>query len=165
MNSGITPSYTDTPSLTPRSDGAPIYDAAYLSELKASTPTNRPPASRNDSYDVDMSVDPDDYPMTTIDDVSGMIVILCHKASAVFSVAEDLEPVIPSESSILASKRERNRATLSTGRDDYISLTVAKQDDEYRGPHPESRLMREEDELGEGEDGQWIFSRRSVTLV
>ena len=112
-----------------------------------------------------MSVDPDDYPMTTIDDVSGMIVIFCHKASAIFSVAEDLEPVIPPESSILASKRERNRATLSTGRDDYISLTVAKQDDEYRGPHPESRLVREEDELGEGEDGQWIFSRLSVILV
>jgi GC-rich sequence DNA-binding factor len=37
--------------------------------------------------------------------------------------------------------------------DDYISLSLTTRDNEYRGPHPESRLMREEDDLGEGDDG------------
>ena len=37
------------------------------------------------------------------------------------------------------------------GEEDFISLSVTKRD-EYAGPHPESRLVREEDELGEGED-------------
>ena len=31
---------------------------------------------------------------------------------------------------------------------------MAKREDAPPGPHPESRLMREEDELGEGEDGR-----------
>jgi hypothetical protein len=67
------------------------------------------------------------------------------------------DEVRPSESSILISKQKRDRLrTVSTAgkEEDYISLTVTKEDDEYRGPHPESRLMREEDELGEGEDGK-----------
>lgn len=34
-----------------------------------------------------------------------------------------------------------------------ISLSVSKREDMQQGPHPESRLMREEDELGEGDDG------------
>jgi GC-rich sequence DNA-binding factor len=65
------------------------------------------------------------------------------------------EPVIPSESSILASrqKRERLRVMASAGTEDFISLSVAKQDNASRGPHPESRLVREEDEIGEGDDG------------
>jgi len=36
--------------------------------------------------------------------------------------------------------------------EDYISLSLTKRDDEYLGPHPESRLMREDDDLGEGDD-------------
>lgn len=38
-----------------------------------------------------------------------------------------------------------------SGEEDFISLSVARRDD-YAGPHPESRLVREEDELGEGDD-------------
>ena len=47
------------------------------------------------------------------------------------------------------------RATGSTNyhADEYISLSLTKRDDEYQGPHPESRLMREDDDLGEGDDG------------
>jgi GC-rich sequence DNA-binding factor len=71
--SAITPSSIDVASLAPRSNGAPTYDAAYLSELKASTPTNRPPASRDVSYDMDVSVDPDDYPMAVLNDVPGIV--------------------------------------------------------------------------------------------
>lgn len=37
--------------------------------------------------------------------------------------------------------------------EDYISLSVVRRADENQGPHPDSRLVREDDELGEGDDG------------
>src|ERR1700722_10517519 len=63
---------------------------------------------------------------------------------------------IPSESSILNAKKKRERMRASNG-EDYISLSVIKRSDESKDPHPESRLMREEDELGEGDDGMCFF--------
>lgn len=70
-------------------------------------------------------------------------------------VIVDNEPSIPSESSILSAKqkRERLRGTTASSSEDFISLSVIKRSDEYQGPHPDSRLVREEDELGEGDDG------------
>ncbi|SPO40135.1 uncharacterized protein PSFLO_05617 [Pseudozyma flocculosa] len=63
---------------------------------------------------------------------------------------------IPSESVIRAAKEkrarmrkellERNGGGFGAG-DDFISLG-----DDYQGPHPESRLQREEDEYGDGEE-------------
>jgi GC-rich sequence DNA-binding factor len=66
---------------------------------------------------------------------------------------------IPSESSIKVARerRERLRTTGVSAEDDFISLSVVKRADESQGPHPESRLMREEDELGEGDDGALLF--------
>lgn len=66
---------------------------------------------------------------------------------------------IPSESSILAAKqkRERLRSTKTPNEDDFVSLSVAKRDDTPSGPHPESRLVREEDEIGEGDDGKFLL--------
>ncbi len=65
---------------------------------------------------------------------------------------------IPSQSAVLAAKekRERMRAAgpSSSHADEYISLSLTTRDDEYQGPHPESRLMREDDDLGEGDDGE-----------
>ncbi len=65
---------------------------------------------------------------------------------------------IPSESSIKAAKerRERLRKTGASTDEDYISLSMAKREDVDQGPHPESRLMREEDDLGEGDDGRFL---------
>ena len=70
-------------------------------------------------------------------------------------IIEDVAPEIPSESSILAAKqkRERMRETKPLEEDGFISLSVTRRDAEYKGPHPESRLVREDDELGEGDDG------------
>jgi len=46
----------------------PKYDAAYLQELKASTPSARPPRPVDvDSYDADMSIDIGDASIQTID--------------------------------------------------------------------------------------------------
>lgn len=78
---------------------------------------------------------------------------------------------IPSESSIKTAKerRERLRKTGVSTDEDYISLSLTKREDVDQGPHPESRLVREEDELGEGDDGmpslhlRWLLSKREVT--
>ncbi|KAJ7643933.1 nineteen complex-related protein 2-domain-containing protein [Roridomyces roridus] len=115
----------------------PTYDKAYLNELKASTPSSRAPA--NDPYDADMSMDVGDMSI----DVSMQV-----------DVFESSTTSIPSESSIKVAKerRERLRATGVSGQDDFISLSVVKRADEPQGPHPDSRLVREEDELGEGDD-------------
>ena len=65
---------------------------------------------------------------------------------------------IPSQSAVLAAKekRERMRAAgpSSSQADEYISLSLTTRVGEYQGPHPESRLMREDDDLGEGDDGE-----------
>ena len=61
---------------------------------------------------------------------------------------------IPSESSIKVAKerRERLRTTAGSGEEDFISLSLTRRSEDL-GPHPESRLVREDDELGEGDDG------------
>lgn len=45
----------------------PRYDKAYLNDLKASTPTSRPPISAADPYDADMSMDLGDVSMQSVD--------------------------------------------------------------------------------------------------
>lgn len=68
------------------------------------------------------------------------------------------EAIIPSETSVMTARerRERLRKTGVSVEEEFISLSVVRRSDEYQGPHPESRLMREEDDLGEGDDG-WCF--------
>ena len=52
-------------------------------------------------------------------------------------------------------RRERIRQGAAVQKeDDFIALDVATRADVYQGPHPESRLMREDDDLGDGEDGE-----------
>ncbi|KAF8551693.1 GCFC-domain-containing protein [Imleria badia] len=107
------PATLDQATISTHSNGAPVYDQAYLSELRASTYSARPPTN-NDIYDT----------------------------------------VIPSQSRIVAAKERRERLRVGTAEQeqDYISLSVTKLPDISQGPHPESRLMREEDEVGEGDD-------------
>ncbi|KAH9851709.1 nineteen complex-related protein 2-domain-containing protein [Lenzites betulinus] len=139
---GITPAGFE-PSITARSTG-PTYDAAYLNELKASTPTARPslPADSTVSYNADVSMDIDS---------TGPVSAL---AGLTVADEQESEAAIPSASSIAAArqKRERLRATQASGEDDYISLSLTKGDDFSKGPHPDSRLVREEDELGDADD-------------
>ncbi|KAF7298985.1 GC-rich sequence DNA-binding factor-like protein [Mycena indigotica] len=117
------------------SNRGPTYDQAYLNELKANTPSSRPePVIPTDGYDADMSMDVD--------------------MSADISMQDDPAVYIHSESSIKQAKERRGllRKTGVPSQDDFISLSVVKRSDEDQGPHPESRLVREEDELGEGDD-------------
>jgi len=55
-----------------RSNTGPTYDKAYLSELKASTPSARPHVG-DEPYDADISLDPNDISTSFIevDNVAG----------------------------------------------------------------------------------------------
>ncbi|KNZ73075.1 GC-rich sequence DNA-binding factor [Termitomyces sp. J132] len=119
------------------SQSGPTYNEAYLKELKASTPSSRPPPV-SDPYDADMSMNVDEVSSTMVAD-----------AESSFT-----EAIIPTESSIKAAKerREKLRKTGVSGEEDFISLSVVRRADEPEGPHPMSRLVREEDEMGEGDD-------------
>jgi GC-rich sequence DNA-binding factor len=57
-------------------------------------------------------------------------------------------------------KRKRLRQIGASTSDDFISLSVSKWNEgpEGAGPHPESRLVREEDELGDGDDGMSLYA-------
>ncbi|KAG2151320.1 GCFC-domain-containing protein [Suillus clintonianus] len=129
----VLPVSLDQATITPRSNGAPVYDQAYLSQLKASTPSSRR-GPVTEGYDADVSMDPGETGLEATE------------------ISVDLETVIPSESSISSAKQKRERLRTHGTEDDFISLSVTKRDTVPQGPHPESRLMREEDELGEGDD-------------
>ncbi|KAJ7195498.1 nineteen complex-related protein 2-domain-containing protein [Mycena pura] len=121
----------------------PTYDKAYLNELKASTPTSRPSMSVDNSYDADISMD--------VDRLVSLSASLWRTQN--YGPLES-ETFIPPESSVKEARerRERLRQDGVPAEDEFISLSVVKRSDEDHGPHPESRLVREEDELGEGDD-------------
>lgn len=65
-----------------------------------------------------------------------------------------MDTLIPSDSAVKAAKEKRDRIRKTgTPGDDYISLSLTKRTDYSQGPHPDSRLVREDDEVGEGDDG------------
>ena len=71
------------------------------------------------------------------------------------------ETLIPSGASILAAKQKRDRlravGASAKDEDDFISLEVARKGTfKDEGPHPSSWLMREDDDLGDGDDGKFI---------
>jgi GC-rich sequence DNA-binding factor len=76
---------------------------------------------------------------------------------------------IPSQSFVLAAKEKRERLRSSgpanPHTEDYISLSLTKRDGEYLGPHPESRLMREDDDLGEGDDDFAEFTSAKTRIA
>ncbi|KAG7098864.1 hypothetical protein E1B28_000767 [Marasmius oreades] len=141
MAVGSIPQNLDQATISP---SRPTYDQAYLNELKASTPSARAPAPATDPSDID---------------ISG------GTAVGTTDAFENLETFIPSESSIKTARERRERIrTSATGTDDYISLSVSKYEDQ--GPHPESRLVREEDELGEADDefAEYTSAQERVAL-
>ncbi|KAG2010010.1 hypothetical protein CC2G_012869 [Coprinopsis cinerea AmutBmut pab1-1] len=121
----------------------PTYDQAYLDQLKASTPTARPslPTTESSDGDLPMDVDSTEISVRSVD-------VLQDDSTPSITTTEIL-----SESSIKVAKekRERLRKLKDSGEEDFISLSLTKRSEDL-GPHPESRLVREEDELGEGDD-------------
>lgn len=85
-------------------------------------------------------------------------------------MTEESVSEIPAESAIQAAKEKRERlkqtkTQTSQGEEDFISLSVTRRDEGYQGPHPESRLMREDDELGEGDDGASLSMSAAYQLL
>ena len=138
-------------SISSRSDG-PRYDAAYLSELRASTaaaPRPERPVETVGVNDGELPFDASEMEGAVIENLDDMQALLSYSHS---------EVMIPSESSIKAAKEKRDRLRkTATTDEDFIPLTVSKREGPI-GPHPDSRLVREDDEMGEGDDGQWSFS-------
>ncbi|KAH8928730.1 hypothetical protein BT69DRAFT_1329362 [Atractiella rhizophila] len=130
------PETLDQASISTLAASRPTYNAEYLASLKASTAT-RPPTEHSgattglagEGYDA-----------------------LTQSKFATYVPAES-ETSIPTTSHI-ASIKEKRRALQASGVSssaaEYISLDVARP--VVPGLHGESRLVREEDELGEGDD-------------
>lgn len=156
--------------ITPRREG-PTYSKEYLQELKASTPSA---VARPKPEDQDVSM----ADLDTTYDVEGALIIdsadtsgahrSFHVSCASSNNLGNSETLIPSESSVKAAKekRERLRTGKASGEEDFISLTVSKTEDFDAGPHPGSRLVREEDEIGDGEEGSIpLFSKSEQNLT
>ena len=138
-----------TPATEPvASSSTPSYSSAYLDELKASTPSRGP---RRPTVD-----DGDDEE----EDGTGLSKLARDKYAS--RMVEDTTAGIPDDAAIAAAKQKRQAALEAKKHglgEDYISLSggqVAVYDGDS-GPHPESRLMREEDEGEEGDEGEREF--------
>lgn len=78
------------------------------------------------------------------------------------AVVDDAAPTIPNANEIKAAKERRTKLRLNPNAEEFISLDgqagTVKIRDSYDldrgGPHPDSRLVREDDENGDGADGQ-----------
>ena len=129
-----------TPSASP-SLGGSNYSREYLDQLKAATPTRLTDANGAEKAN------------------GGLSELAQQKYAAQF--AEDKTAGIPDAAAVQAAKMKRQAALESAmhgGGDmneDYIALGGGKLiiRDGQSGPHPESRLMREEDEGDEGDEG------------
>ncbi|WVQ79421.1 hypothetical protein IAT38_001518 [Cryptococcus sp. DSM 104549] len=147
---------------TPVTGGsAGMYSREYLSQLKAATPTRAP---KNAS---DVVGDDDEL------DGSGLSRLAREKYASSF--AQDTTAGIPDATAIAAAKMKRQAGQAGArngdaaprgGEEDYISLGGGKVSiyDERQGPHPESRLMREEDEEGEGDEDLAEFTEAKDKL-
>ncbi|ORX37954.1 nineteen complex-related protein 2-domain-containing protein [Kockovaella imperatae] len=122
------------------SSSSRTYSSEYLSELKAATPSKAPQRVAMEDGE---------------EDECGISSLAQHKYATQFS--EDVSAGIPDPAAVAAAKMKRQAAVESAKHDlgeDYIALgggQLAVYDGE-KGPHPESRLMREDDEGEEGDE-------------
>ena len=136
-----------------------LYTSKYLEELRSATPTSRSRAQSPAAPSTGPGLRIDD-PMVTqtsrmaLSDLDADDALARSKFPADFA-----HGAIPTESAIRAAKEKRAklRAAAAAG-EDYISLAPSSSLKVYSsmevddGPHPHSRLQREEDEYGDGEE-------------
>ncbi|KZO96889.1 hypothetical protein CALVIDRAFT_549520 [Calocera viscosa TUFC12733] len=155
---------------TPAAAQRPSYSAAELASLKANTPTTALRGKARHPFVLDddeegtgsgsgMDEATYEHLMGRVDDME------LDGVDRGTPSADDMS--IPTQNHI-ASARERRTAARKlpmlsnpeqpsfNNEEDYISLDVSRpfgeRPKETSGPHPESRLMREDDEIGEGDD-------------
>ncbi|OCF37062.1 GC-rich sequence DNA-binding factor [Kwoniella heveanensis BCC8398] len=147
--SGSGNSAASVPSSSSSASG--MYSKEYLTQLKASTPTRAPRTTEIEDEEDEEAMGPD-----------GLSSIARNKYAS--SIVEDTTAGIPDATAIAAAKAKRHAALESQkhggGEEDYISLGAGKIAvyDGDQGPHPESRLMREEDDLGDGDEDLAAFT-------
>lgn len=145
--------------LSTPSKSTPSYSSDYLAELKASTPSRlaRPAADTGN----------DEMGEADVHSGSGMSRIARHKYAS--AIQEDTTAGIPDAVAVAAAKMKRQAAlesakhggSLGNGSagEDYIALGKGQLVvHDGAEPHPESRLMREEDEGDEGDEGKYFQS-------
>ena len=121
--------------------GESSYSKEYLDQLKASTPSRSARVEGEDEAH------------------GGLSKLAQQKFASQF--AEDTTQGIPDAAAVQAAKMKRQAALESAKHgggdfgDDFIALGGGKLiiRDGQEGPHPESRLMREDDEGDEGDEG------------
>ncbi|KAF8319659.1 hypothetical protein DL93DRAFT_2164354 [Clavulina sp. PMI_390] len=129
---------------TPQSSGG-MYSKSYLAELKANTPSTPAFKAQPSSNPISLAAGDDGNMSMEYDAMEE-------------SFTADTLPDIPTEASIKAAKEKRERmrhlgiTTSDSPSDEFISLSLTKTDKRDQGPHPESRLQTEDDDLGEGDD-------------
>lgn len=139
-------------SINPSPNSSIQYSKKYLEELKAETPSRLParPSTLANEFDIEGAV---------VDNLDELDLLTGHQDENAAP-----ETVIHTESYITDLKSRRKQAgaaKFTPGEDDFISLsgTVARASDLTfadvdLGPHPSSRLMREDDEVGDAEEGE-----------
>ena len=144
-------SFAHKPLSTPSS----VYSREYLSELKASTPSRAPRITtvKDDSDDEGMNG-------------TGLSRLARDKYASI--LVEDTTAGIPDEVAIVNAKSKRQAAVENVKHggnlgDDFIALGAGQVAvvDARDEPHPESRLMREEDEGEEGDEGESFITNIS----
>ncbi|KAJ9115871.1 hypothetical protein QFC22_005013 [Naganishia vaughanmartiniae] len=145
----IVPDATAPPLPPPASTSKSTYNQSYLAQLKASTPTRY-----------------------TLQREPGAVIAYDEDGDAAMpgeeTAGEDTTAGIPDEAVIKSAIARRRRHALEGGTtqnhttgsvgDDYISLTATTSrlavydHSSTQGPHPESRLQRESDSEGEGDE-------------
>lgn len=154
----------DVPKPGSTSTSTSTYTAAYLQELKASTPSRGGIQATGDQSMV-------------IDDEDDLERENNHRENTAGMVVQDMTSGIPNEALIASAKAKRAAAASGqshAANDDFISLSdspstqMAPYDKissgQRSGPHPESRLQREEDELGEGDDDLAAYTESQTTI-
>ncbi|KZT57254.1 hypothetical protein CALCODRAFT_496388 [Calocera cornea HHB12733] len=161
---------SDVGPATPAAAQRPSYSAEELASLKANTPTTALRGRARHPFVLD---DDDDgagsgsgMDEATYEHLMGKVDDMELDAVAPGTPSAD-DLAIPTQSHIAAAREKRTTArklpiltdpenVSFNNEEDYISLDVSRpfgeRPKEGSGPHPESRLMREDDEVGEGDD-------------
>lgn len=150
-----------------------VYTSDYIAQLKAANaaPPRPSPQITSQPAEAIEAYNADELEAMGMDDIADGVSFGSQQPHPRFTMESELKSfptigeagnVIPGGSAVVEAKKKRERlraigapnASVAVPQEEFISLSLTKREEpEYQGPHPESRLVREEDDLGDGEDG------------
>ncbi|KAG8976355.1 hypothetical protein FRB90_009219, partial [Tulasnella sp. 427] len=186
MKSGNASPYPgNDPVSTPPVTEVPSYTADYLNELRAANAAPRPRAPANDVNSMDVEAyNADELEAMGLDEVFAGVFFAYPKLFPLYTAETELQsfPVlesasgatIPGGATVLDAKKRRERLraigasnATSAPSEEFISLSLTKRDEDGEDkPSRESRLEREEDDLGDGEDelAEYTGARERIAI-